>query len=68
MDLPERALFKVWEYSVEEINNSIKQPREDNNIYMARVWSQGLFKALKSLGFDICISKDGKEVWSSKPL
>lgn len=67
MELPKSILFKAWEFTLGKYASTIKQSHEDNNIFMANLWAIGIFNALKNEGYTICISKDGKEIWSSKP-
>lgn len=68
MNLPKSVLFKAWEFALGKYASTMKKPHEDNNIFMATLWANGIFQALKSEGYTVCVSKDGKEIWSSKPL
>ena len=64
MDLNEKELSKVWEMALDQLNKTIRNPRESNNTYMARCWTEGVIRALISSGYKVCISKDGKEILS----
>lgn len=61
--LTRRVLFKIWEMALNEIQNSIKQPEESNGIYLARCWSQGFIRALKSEGIKLCLVIKDEEVF-----
>lgn len=67
MELPERVLFRAWEISLDEYHHTMRKQDEPSNTYIARLWVHGILQALKLAGYSVCISKDGKEVWSSKP-
>jgi hypothetical protein len=67
VELPKSVLFNAWEYAVGQYNGTIKKPHEDNNIFMANLWVNGIFQALKKEGYEVSICKDGKEIWSLKP-
>lgn len=66
MELDEKLLFKVWEFALNQIQTTQRLPHESNGIYMSKAWVTGMLQALNSGGYSVCISKDGKEVWSSK--
>jgi hypothetical protein len=65
MQLNDKLLFKVWEYSLFSYHNKIRGD-EPNNIFTARLWVEGLFLALKNEGYEVCIKQNGKEVYSLK--
>lgn len=68
MNLSKKTLTRIWEHALERMKNTVKDPHESNGLYLARCWMYGFFVSLAGEGYDICVSRDGKEVWSSKQL
>lgn len=60
--LTDKQLFKAWEKSIENIQNTRKKHDENDKVYLARCWSNGIFETLIKEGYKLCLIKDGKEV------
>jgi hypothetical protein len=47
--------------SMDEIQNTIKDPHETHGMYMARCWINGLERALKKEGKELCLKSLEKD-------
>jgi hypothetical protein len=61
MKLTDIQLLRIWEMSMDEIQKTIKDPHQTPGMYLAKCWTNGLIRALKKEGKELCFKSLEKD-------
>lgn len=61
-ELTDPELLRAWDMAINEVNSKAKKPEHTEGQFLARCWSDGIFRALLSSGYSICLKKNNTEI------